>query len=207
MVSNLFRRVEMLNDIFKEQVKFSGNFIDMLELISKDDMAQTANAFSEKWVSYAKDSNESDQQKLWDFQKEWYLKLYGFNSERHLAEFLQQQKIVFDAGCGLGYLTEWFARLAPKTTIVGMDISDSVEVASRKYQNLSNAYFIKGDISKTPFKDNTIDYVSCHAVIMHTQNPEDTFQELTRILKPKSCGGGGNLVAISMQKKHYQESY
>ncbi|WP_104722750.1 class I SAM-dependent methyltransferase [Helicobacter mesocricetorum] len=192
----------MLGDIFKEKIVFEGNFANTLKSIKEENQSQTADVFSQKWVSYDKNVKEKEQQALWDFQKQWYLKLYGFKDEQDLASFLQQQSIVFDAGCGLGYLCEWFASLAPKTLIVGMDISDAVCVAAKKYQNIPNIYFIKGDIANTPFKSGVIDYVSCHAVIMHTQNPEATFCELSRILKDSNTlrGGGAFCLLCVCQK-------
>ena len=83
--------------------------------------------------------------------------------------------MVFDAGCGLGYLSEWFARLSPQSTIVAMDISQSVEEAAKKYKDIPNIFFIRGDIAKTPFKDEVMDYISCHAVIMHTEKSRKDF--------------------------------
>ncbi len=177
----------MLEDIFRDKVVFNGNFVNLLDGIKEYNQLQTADVFSEKWVTYNKDVKEKEQQALWDFQKQWYLKLYGFKDEQDLASFLQQQSIVFDAGCGLGYLCEWFASLAPQTLIIGMDISDAISVAAQKYKSIPNIYFIKGDIANTPFKDGVIDYVSCHAVIMHTQKPEATFCELSRILKESNA--------------------
>ncbi len=174
-----------MHEIFKEQLEFVGNLAYQNAYYAHNQQ-QTAQAFSEKWTSYSKNVHEEEQQKLWDFSKQWYLKLYGFKDEEHLANFLSKQKIIFDAGCGLGYIAEWFAQLAPHSTIIAMDISDAVLVAAEKYAHIKNTYFIKGDITQTPFKDNSIDYVSCHAVIMHTENPELTFSELSRILKPSS---------------------
>ncbi|WP_179858631.1 class I SAM-dependent methyltransferase, partial [Helicobacter pullorum] len=173
-----------IETIFKnEEIKFNGNFMEIVDRAKEENQSQTAEVFSEKWVSYSKNVSKEEQEKLWQFQKEWYLKLYGFDDERDLASFLKTKKVVFDAGCGLGYLSEWFARLSPQSTIVAMDISQSVEEAAKKYKDIPNIFFIRGDIAKTPFKDEVMDYISCHAVIMHTENPEKTFCEFNRILK------------------------
>ena len=87
----------MLEDIFRDKVVFNGNFVNLLDGIKEYNQLQTADVFSEKWVTYNKDVKEKEQQVLWDFQKQWYLKLYGFKDEQDLASFLQQQSIVFDA--------------------------------------------------------------------------------------------------------------
>lgn len=169
-------------DIFKEPVEINGNLI-YLHKTSKDvNQQQTNEVFSEKWTEYEK-TTEKD--KLYDFQKAWYLKLYGFNNETELAKFLQTKKYIFDAGCGLGYKAKWFADLAPTSVVIGMDFSEACLIAAKNYEKTKNLFFIKGDIAKTPFKNETIDYVSCDQVIMHTEIPEKTFEELTRVTKRK----------------------
>ena len=195
-----------IETIFKnEEIQFNGNFMEIVDRAKEENQSQTAEVFSEKWVSYSKNVSKEEQERLWQFQKEWYLKLYGFDDERDLASFLKTKKVVFDAGCGLGYLSEWFARLSPQSTIVAMDISQSVEEAAKKYKDIPNIFFIRGDIAKTPFKDEVMDYISCHAVIMHTENPEKTFCEFNRILKRNNnsieAGGGGGTRLLCIWKK------
>jgi len=155
------------------------NFIFFETESSKfENQNQTNNAFSEKWEKYEK---TQEKEKLYEMQKRWYLELYGFSSEKELAEFLKNKKIIFDAGCGLGYKAAWFAKLSPSSLVIGMDFSDSAKIAAHTYIELSNLFFIKGDIANTPFIDNCIDYVSCDQVIMHTEDPELTFTELARV--------------------------
>lgn len=140
---------------------------------------QTADAFSEKWAIV------NDQQKyeeLVKFQKQWYLKLYGFESEENLKKFLEKQEIILDAGCGLGYKAHWFAELSPRSTVIGMDISEAALIAKDKYQ-LPNLYFIRGDIGDTGIKPRSIDYVSCDQVIHHTTDPRKTMKHLAQIMK------------------------
>jgi SAM-dependent methyltransferase len=157
---------------------------NLLQLQSTSEVAreqQTNDAFSDKWSSY----NESqDKEKWYQMQREWYLQLYGFENENALADFLGSKKFIFDAGCGLGYKAAWFARLAPESLVVGMDFSDAVQLAAESYADLNNLFFAQGDISRTDFLDGSIDYVNCDQVIMHTQNPNQTFAELARITRP-----------------------
>ncbi len=71
----------MLNDIFKENIKIDENFIYINDKSEAKNQQQTNEAFSEKWTEYEK---TSEKEKLYDFQKEWYLKLYGFDTEKDL---------------------------------------------------------------------------------------------------------------------------
>jgi ubiquinone/menaquinone biosynthesis C-methylase UbiE len=175
----------MIDKIFNEKIEINNNFIFLQNQSMDINQQQTNNAFSEKWTEYEK---TSEKEKLYDMQKKWYLTLYGFKDENDLAQFLSSKKYIFDAGCGLGYKAKWFADLAPDSIVIGMDFSDACLIASKNYKDTKNLFFIKGDIAKIPFVDNSIDYVSCDQVIMHTEVPEDTFQELTRITKKEfSC--------------------
>lgn len=168
----------MIKNIFINEIEINSNFITLQSDSNAENQKQTNKSFSKKWTEYEK---TSEKDKLYALQKEWYLELYGFTNEDDLASFLKTKKFILDAGCGLGYKAEWFAKLSPKSLVIGMDFSDAVCVAAENYKNISNLFFIKGDIAKLPFKDNTIDYVSCDQVLQHTQIPEDTFTELTRV--------------------------
>ena len=155
---------------------------------------QTNDAFSDKWGAY----EESSEKEVWyQMQKDWYLRLYGFATEEDFADFLQSKKVIFDAGCGLGYKAAWFASLAPESLVVGIDYSEAVGIAAKNYPTHTNLLFAQGDIASTPFSEGSIDYVSCDQVIMHTQNPDETFRELVRVTNPD----GGEFACYFYAKK------
>ena len=174
---------KIFESIFASKYDIHGNMIKLafgeFQENTKNS-TQTNKSFSQKWTKYEQTSQKD---KLYTMQKEWYLKLYGFDTENELANFLSTKKYIFDAGCGLGYKAKWFADLAPDSIVIGMDFSDACYIAAKNYKDTKNLFFIKGDISKIPFIDESIDYVNCDQVIMHTQNPEQTFKELGRITK------------------------
>jgi trans-aconitate methyltransferase len=76
-------------------------------------------------------------------QKKWYLKLYGFENEEQLSEFLRSKNVIFDAGCGLGYKAKWFADLSPDSLVIGMDFSDAVFIAAKEYNEQKKSPFHK----------------------------------------------------------------
>ena len=170
------------------------NFINLGGESSYAKQQQTNEAFSDKWSSYAK---SSEKEGLYRMQRQWYLQLYGFSSETELADFLKTQKVIFDAGCGLGYKAAWFAELSPESLVIGMDFSDAARQAALNYRELKNLFFIKGDIANTPFLTGGIIYVSCDQVIMHTEKPDETFGELSRLL----CPGEGQFSCYFYAKK------
>jgi len=170
---------DKLKSIFSNDVTIDGNFIYLNDKSIESNQQHTTEAFSEKWTKY---SAEDYIKSFEDFQRRWYLKLYGFETENNLKEYLQDKKIILDAGCGLGYKAAWFAKLSPNSLVIGMDFSDSVNVAKELYKDIPNLYFVRGDIANTGIKSKMLDYVSCDQVIMHTEYPEITFKHLSDIL-------------------------
>lgn len=155
----------------------NGNFIHSNDNFNDKDenQEQTKDIFSTKWKDVEK-MKEVD--KMYTFQFEWFLKLYGFESEDKLAEHLKKCNTIIDTGCGLGYKAAWFARLAPHALVIGIDISEAAYLAANNFAGQSNLFFMRGDIANTPLKPGTIDFVVCDQVIMHTEVPEKTFEHL-----------------------------
>ncbi len=160
-----------------------------------ENQRQTNEAFTRKWSAYSAEEI-AEQEKLFSFQKKWYLSLYGFSSEEELAGYLRGRSVIVDAGCGLGYKAKWFADLSPDSLVVGIDYSDAVFIAAERYGGVGNLCFVRGDIADTQIRNEIVDYVSCDQVIMHTENPEKTFSELVRILRP-----GGDFSVYVYAKK------
>jgi SAM-dependent methyltransferase len=178
---------------FDRPMSLRENFVLSSSASTDVGQEQTNSVFSEKWGKY---QSSAEKDKLFEFQRNWYLKLYGFESELALAEHLRASNVIFDAGCGLGYKAAWFAALAPRSLVIGMDFSDAAAQAARSYSALENLFFVQGDIADTGLREGSVDYVSCDQVIMHTEDPERTFAELARIT-PRS----GQLACYFYAKK------
>ncbi len=176
---------DLIEDLFENEVHIESNFLIVKESGSSVNQTQTNGIFSEKWLKY---DDEVDNPQYHKFQEDWYLKLYGFDTKEHLASFLQTKKVILDAGCGLGHKTAWFAKMAPNSIVIGMDFSEAAFRAANRFKNIPNLFFIKGDISQTELKNNSIDYISCDQVIHHTDDPIKTFEHLSNISKSEfSC--------------------
>ena len=173
-----------ITKLFNKEIFLIENTITTKALKQEIDQNQyqTKNAFSEKWTSANEKDLTNDKTFVQD-QKKWFLSLYGFSNEDELAKFLSG-KTILDAGCGIGYKTSWVASLAPDSTVIGMDISDSLNIAAKKYKNQENLFFIKGDIANTEFASGVFDLIICDQVIMHTEKPELTFNHLGGLIKP-----------------------
>lgn len=174
--------VQQLMHAVAPGLALKGNFALANADSSQANQQQTNAVFSDKWERY---EHSEEKERLYEFQRQWYLKLYGFSDEQALSAHLRGCRVIFDAGCGLGYKAAWFARLAPQALVVGMDFSDAARQAAQAYPDIPNLFFVQGDIAHTGFIDGAVDYVSCDQVIMHTQDPERTFAELARIANPR----------------------
>ena len=152
-------------------LNFEGNTL-------QKNQTQTQDSFSEKWTQFEQGEKKEE---VYSFQKEWFLKLYGFDSEERLKQFLSTKKTIIDTGCGLGYKAAWFAELAPHALVLGVDISEAAKIAANNYKHLANLYFYQADIANTGIKEGVIDFTVCDQVIMHTEVPEITFAHLTSI--------------------------
>lgn len=173
---------EQISELFKEQLSFQKNYADASIISdSRINHVQTKEVFSEKWTN-PKSKVLKDDKKFVEDQKRWFLKLYGFSSEKELMSFFDG-KIILDAGCGIGYKSAWIAEKCPNSIVFGMDISESILLASERYRKIENLFFVKGDIADSPFKNQSIDIVVCDQVIMHTERPEKTFQHLGGLIQ------------------------
>lgn len=173
--------IETLKKVFKNPVVLNENLIVNKSSSEFENQQQTNDSFSEKWVKLDEKSSTTAME---DFQKKWVLDLYGFKTEEGLKDFLSDKNVVVDAGCGLGYKSAWFAELSPNTLVIGVDFSDAIYVAAKRYKHLSNLFFLRGDIANLPFNENVLDFVLCDQVIHHTENPEKTFEHLASLITP-----------------------
>ncbi len=164
-------------------MSLQGNFLSAVQdsVDVADNQGQTRDIFSDKWESTHKISNV---EQLYDSQYAWFLELYGFGSEERLRQYLSDKKCIIDTGCGLGYKSQWFAKLAPHAVVLGIDISDACRIAAREFHDLPNLFFLQADISATGLKPGVCDFMVCDQVIMHTEDPEATFAHLSECTSP-----------------------
>lgn len=186
---------EKLEQLFIEPIEILDNFILNLRIgqPAENNQEQTRDIFSEKWIEV---NSYEEVDKLYETQYDWFLSLYGFEDENDLAKYLKDKNVIIDTGCGLGYKAAWFAKLAPHAIVLGVDISDSINVAAMKYKDIRNLFFFRGDIASTGIKKNSIDFTVCDQVIMHTEVPEKTFAHLSDITSE-----GGEFACYVYSKK------
>ena len=103
---------------------------------------------------------------------------------------------VADIGCGDGYLTLEMARWA--RTVVGIDRSEPVlerakALAGRRH--VTNAQWRKGDLSRLPLGDASVDVALLSQALHHAADPESAVAEAVRILRPR-----GRLLVLDLRE-------
>jgi len=94
-----------------------------------------------------------------------------------------RNKLMLDAGCGKGRHTYFAAKYGAE--VVGVDLSESVDVAYRNTLAFPKVHIIQADIYNLPFRKNTFDFVYCVGVLHHLPNPENGFNSVVEMAKRK----------------------
>ena len=145
------------------------------------DFVKTEDAFSSKWRNF----NKTYHDKKWiEGQKKWFLERFGWKSVSKLNRFLKTRSKILDAGTGVGNSAKLFSS-NPNSQVFGIDASESIEFAYKKYGKTKNIHFLQADIRKLPFKKNFFDFVCSDQVLHHTKDTESSFKMLSKLLTKK----------------------
>lgn len=104
------------------------------------------------------------------------------------------EEIILDYGCGPGNDVVGFTLYTNAKKIIGMDISYTSLDLTAKRLSLHKIdpkrvalIQISDSDSHIPLPDNSVDFINCQGVLMHTSQPTMIISEFYRILKPGSC--------------------
>ncbi|MDY7011895.1 MAG: class I SAM-dependent methyltransferase [Planctomycetota bacterium] len=129
--------------------------------------------------------------------------LMGIRFDREMALIKQALYIgsedrVLDLCCGPGLYARSFAEDCPTRTVFGLDLSwPMLRYGYRKSMQLGihNITFLHGDAHQLPFKDGSIDAVSCCGALHLFSNIRQVLAELHRVINP----GGRFSGALAMR--------
>jgi len=140
---------------------------------------------------FLSDAAISTQDYAQDFGLQWTTLYDDYRHDRftHLDQFLRlgipptelEGKVVLDAGCGVGRLSE--ICLGSADLVIGLDLSDAVREAARLVTS-SSFLPIKASGDDIPLVDGSVDVAFCWGVLHHTSSPGRTLGELWRVIKP-----------------------
>ena len=143
---------------------------------------QTQNTFSFKW----KQENTYSSKENLARAKAWLFEKYKEPAE-WLETIKEKNPVMLDAGCGVGFSSfEYWGKLIDNLEYVGIDISDAVNLAYKKFveSGFSRGTFIQENIANLPFNKPMFDIIFSEGVLHHTDNTQDTFNHLCQFLKP-----------------------
>lgn len=121
--------------------------------------------------------------------------LERFNMYPKLREFSQMDRnheadVILDYGCGPGNDLVWFTLNCKARHIIGMDVSKSALENAQFRLALHNIKSSNVELiqieevqDEIPLKNNSIDFINCQGVLMHTTNPIEIVKEFYRVLK------------------------
>ncbi|RTZ60567.1 MAG: hypothetical protein DSZ31_01780 [Gammaproteobacteria bacterium] len=99
---------------------------------------------------------------------------------KRLLEGVEEGERVLDLACGSGIL---FGELSKRfNAVVGLDYSLPMLLVAKE-KNVSNAYLVRGDALKLPFKDETFDTAVVSLGLRHFGDTESSLREIFRVLK------------------------
>jgi SAM-dependent methyltransferase len=141
----------------------------------KDNVSQTIEGFGYQWK-----------------QSNLVLQNTRFTGAETFLDFIEpvqpeyfKRKVVLDAGCGAARFTCWTQQFGA-TAVVGVDLSNSVDVAFENTRSFPNVLIIQADLLSLPLRQS-FDYVFSVGVLHHTSAPRLAFERLVSLIKP---GGG-----------------
>ena len=107
---------------------------------------------------------------------------------------------ILDVGCGIGIVAISIAKQLPKSSIIGVDISQkNIEMANKllTQNNLKNVHFIHGDINDQ--KDIKTDYVVLSNILEHIENRIDFLKNIQKI-----CNSNTFLIRVPNFERDWQ---
>jgi ubiquinone/menaquinone biosynthesis C-methylase UbiE len=127
--------------------------------------------------------------RFWQVNKDTKINHLFYNMDKILSVLPKNKKItILDYGCGYGEILLKLKKNNPRSTLIGMDVSNVALEISKKKVRQATYYHVRDGI-KLPLKNTSIDYIIALDVIEHVYDTEMLFKEFSRILKP-----GGNII-------------
>lgn len=110
---------------------------------------------------------------------EWEQNFWGYFAPKTAEYFMD--KVVLDAGCGMGRHLYYSARAGAEA--IGVDFSRAVDAAAHNTREFSNCHVVQADLAHLPFRPGTFDLIYSLGVLHHLPEPEAVLDSLLGYLK------------------------
>jgi SAM-dependent methyltransferase len=134
-----------------------------------EEAERTAAAFGWQWKAFPQIEPHHEQQFL-----DWI-------APADRANFVD--RVVIEGGCGKGRHTRLAARYGARA-VIGVDLSEAVDVAYANTRGEPNAHIIQADLLHLPLKAGCCDYAFSVGVLHHLTDPSAGFQSLAMTVRP-----------------------
>jgi SAM-dependent methyltransferase len=129
----------------------------------------TKESFAYQWLRYDVQDDREDRE--------------IFLSDSQLSEKELRDKLILDAGCGMGRYTRIASQMGGE--VIGVDLSQSIMKAYQKTLDNPYVHIIQGDLLHLPFTAKQFDIIYSLGVLHHTPDPQHAFSNLVQCLKEK----------------------
>lgn len=100
-----------------------------------------------------------------------------------------------DIACGTGDVAFLLGERFPGGEVLGVDLTADMITVAEKRNRLSNVRFSRGDMSRLPLPDDSVDILTGSYAIRNAPDLEETLEEFARVMKP-----GGQLAFLDFSK-------
>lgn len=145
-------------------------FTDNIKDSKKDIKNVTSSRFGWQWNYFSTFDIDIERKKF----LEW---IYPTNKR------FFENKIVFDAGCGMGRHAI-ISSIFGAEEVIAIDLGPSVYAAYENTKKFPNIHIIQADIYNLPFNEESFDFIYSIGVIHHLPEPREGFENLLKYLKP-----------------------
>jgi arsenite methyltransferase len=157
-----------------------------------DGQRQTSDTFGFKWAK----TETYDSPEVHDFALAWMLERYGFASALEAREYFEAGAPFLDLGCGGGLTASLWMDRWQGAPWVGVDISDAIDVASRRLPEGPGMHFVQADAMALPFRAGTFRTVFSEGVLHHTPSTRAALAAAAAMLAP-----GGEIMFYVYRRK------
>ena len=160
------------------------------------DSENYSNSFGFQWKKWSRIQFESDN--IGKPMEGHTCKMFDTITANRIEQ-IKNNDVILDIGCGAGRFID-VIRLRCDNPIIGIDYSNSVEIAHTNFISDKKICIVQADALKLPFRTNTFSCTFSIGVLHHTPDPEKGVKEAFR-----SMNVGGWFGLSVYQKNSYYD--